>query len=262
MNCDERLAEELEALQAILMDEIIIKTDSDGNPTGIEMEVLPVTDLDTDEQYVTLTLDVTLPVGYPDVTPIVKFRNPRGLADSTLDLLKEQISNKCAEYSGSPVLYEIIELVREGLTASNIPCCPCCICLYGFRPSDHFTKTQCYHYFHSNCLANHIISSEQIFIEEQDKLPPWQKTDEFHPVCPVCRANIKCDLEALKAAPPSLDLTEAPQKFEPSEELRLLQQRMSELFNQQKQRGGTIQQPNNTIILSSNVAAAVAERES
>lgn len=74
------------------------------------MEVLPVTDLDTDEQYVTLTLDVTLPVGYPDVTPIVKFRNPRGLADSTLDLLKEQISNKCAEYSGSPVLYEIIEV--------------------------------------------------------------------------------------------------------------------------------------------------------
>lgn len=70
-------------------------------------------------------------------------------------------------------------MVREHLTASNVPCCQCCICLYGFRDGDHFTKTHCYHYFHSHCLAGHLTASERIFREEQDKLPAWQQTEKF-----------------------------------------------------------------------------------
>ncbi|KAG8276884.1 NF-kappaB binding [Homalodisca vitripennis] len=70
-------------------------------------------------------------------------------------------------------------LVKEQLTACNVPCCQCCICLYGFRQGDHFTKTPCYHYFHSHCLAKHLRISHRIFNEEQDKLPAWQRTDTF-----------------------------------------------------------------------------------
>lgn len=72
-----------------------------------------------------------------------------------------------------------LQVVREHLTESNVPSCHCVICLYGFSENDHFIKTQCYHYFHSYCLCCHIISSEKIFKEEQEKLPAWQRTNTF-----------------------------------------------------------------------------------
>lgn len=38
----------------------------------------------------------------------------------------------------------------------NTPRCSCVICLYGFDDEDVFTKTECYHYFHSHCLSRYI----------------------------------------------------------------------------------------------------------
>lgn len=65
--------------------------------------------------------------------------------------------------------------MREHLTKSNLPTGQCVICLYGFRDGDEFTKTKCYHYFHSHCLAAHIAAADRYYREEQDKLPPWQQ---------------------------------------------------------------------------------------
>lgn len=73
------------------------------------------------------------------------------------------------------------QLIREHLTRSNLPTDQCAICLYGFREGDEFTKTECYHYFHSHCLAAHIAAAERYYREEQEKLPQWQQdaTNKF-----------------------------------------------------------------------------------
>ncbi|XP_014272013.1 E3 ubiquitin-protein ligase RNF25 [Halyomorpha halys] len=248
MHDDERVTEELSALQAIF-DEIKIKTDDSGNAVGVELEVHPCTALDTEQQYVRLTLQVTLTKGYPDVKPNVTLANPRGLDESLLKIIQKEVSAKCTENLGQPVLFDILEIVKERLTASNIPSVPCCICLYGFREGDQFTKTDCYHYFHSRCLAGHLTASEASYKEEQDKLPPWQRGEEFQAVCPICRAHICFDVEVLKAADPPLELEEAP-VFEPTPELRKLQESMSRLYLKQYSKGGIIQPINKTVFLS------------
>lgn len=67
------------------------------------------------------------------------------------------------------------QLVREHLTRNNLPNGQCAVCLYGFRKGDGFTKTECYHYFHSRCLAAHVAAAERYYNEEQEKLPQWQQ---------------------------------------------------------------------------------------
>lgn len=42
--------------------------------------------------------------------PVVRLRNPRGLDDSSLDNLTSAIKEKCEEYSGQPVIFELIEV--------------------------------------------------------------------------------------------------------------------------------------------------------
>uniref|UniRef100_A0A0A9YWV5 E3 ubiquitin-protein ligase RNF25 n=1 Tax=Lygus hesperus TaxID=30085 RepID=A0A0A9YWV5_LYGHE len=250
MHDDERVSDELEALQAILMEEIKINCDESGQAVGIETEIHPWTALDTETQYVRLTLQVAFPSGYPDVRPNVTLSNPRGLDDSLLTSLHQEIDEKCKQNLGQPVVYEIYEIIKERLTNSNRPSVPCCICLYGFRQADQFTKTDCYHYFHSHCLAGHLTASENIFKEEQDKLPPWQQTATFQALCPICRAPINYDVETLRTADPPQELEEAPRTFQPTPELRLLQERMEALYLRQRSKGGIIQEDNKTLLLT------------
>ncbi|KAJ8966559.1 hypothetical protein NQ314_003454, partial [Rhamnusium bicolor] len=206
--------EELEALEAILLDDISITYSDKGCPELVKSTIFPSTANEVDKQYVCVTLEARLPEGYPECEPIVQLRNPRGLDDSTINNLYVSIKKKCTEFLGQPVIYELIELIRENLTESNLPTCQCAVCLYGFADGDSFTKTQCFHYFHSYCLANHLIITKRHFQEEQDKLPTWQKsTKGFQATCPVCREQINCDAEELKSALPPKELENA-QNFE------------------------------------------------
>ncbi|PNF19855.1 hypothetical protein B7P43_G12532 [Cryptotermes secundus] len=225
------------------MDELIVRTNESGYPVAVETVVFPSTADDALQQYVCLTLVVELPSGYPDVAPVVSLRNPRGLDDSVLGRIDREAKEKCESYRGQAVIYELIELVKEHLTSSNLPSCQCAICLYGFREGDHFTKTQCYHYFHSHCLACHVTSSEKSYQEELDKLPAWQRSQHTlspcQVLCPVCREPIQCDMNLLSSAAPPLEVENARQ-FELSDELRSLQRQMAALFSHQKRRGGII----------------------
>ncbi|XP_044749639.1 E3 ubiquitin-protein ligase RNF25 [Coccinella septempunctata] len=250
----ERVREEIEALEAIFMDDISINYDEKGVPDGIKMTIFPSTANDTEKQYVCVTLEVSLPESYPDCEPKIMLKNPRGLDDSVFDNIHSALKAKCLEYSGQPVIYELIELVRENLTESNVPTCQCAVCLYGFCDGDDFTKTQCFHYFHSFCLAEHLSITEKHFKEEQDKLPSWQRTDKgFQAVCPVCREAINCDVDDLKKAAAPKQLEDA-QNFSVSNELRILQAKMRELFSYQKSRGGiiNIQEEENKLLLITN----------
>lgn len=141
----------------------------------IETTVLPTVGEDLDSQYVCVTLQVFPTPGYPDVQPKFQLRNPRGLDDSSIESIRRSIQEKLTESIGSPVVFDLIEVIREHLTESNLPSGQCVVCLYGFQEGDQFTKTVCYHYLHSYCLARHLMASQRNHQEEMDKLPVWQQ---------------------------------------------------------------------------------------
>ncbi|XP_013194906.1 E3 ubiquitin-protein ligase RNF25 [Amyelois transitella] len=237
---DERVTDEVEALEAILLDDVVVKREDDV-PKSIETVVHPSTGDDVDQQFVCVTLEVKLTSKYPDNSPEVTLRNPRGLDDETLANINSQVKKKLKECLGQPVVFELIELIRESLTESNLPSGQCVICLYGFTEGDIFIKTQCYHHFHSHCLASHLIAGKKYYQEEMDKLPNWQQMQAppYQQTCPVCRCPMACDVEALKRAPlPVQSITAKP--FSLTAELKALQTKMASLLAHQIAKGGVV----------------------
>uniref|UniRef100_A0A182QC07 RWD domain-containing protein n=1 Tax=Anopheles farauti TaxID=69004 RepID=A0A182QC07_9DIPT len=235
------LLDEVESLEAILMDDVCITKNASGFPELIETTVFPTVGEEVDSQYVCITLQVLPTVGYPDVRPNVKLRNPRGLDDSIIGQIERAVQQKLTESLGQPVVFDLIDIIREHLTESNLPSGQCVICLYGFLEGDEFTKTVCYHYLHSHCLACHINASKRNYEEEIEKLPIWKRKEAkpFQAQCPVCREPIDVEVEPLMRCRPPTERENAP-KFQVTDELKSLQAQMNRLFMHQKRRGGII----------------------
>jgi len=53
---------------------------------------------------------VRLPLGYPDVSPTINLRNPRGLDEDTVKLMQSDAETKCKDFIGQPVMFELIEV--------------------------------------------------------------------------------------------------------------------------------------------------------
>lgn len=79
----------------------------------VKSTIFPSTANEVDKQYVCVTLEAKLPEAYPDQEPVVLLRNPRGLDDSTINHLYEAIKEKCNEFIGQPVIYELIEVNKS-----------------------------------------------------------------------------------------------------------------------------------------------------
>lgn len=207
----------------------------------IETVVLPTVGDEIDSQYVCITLQVLFTDGYPDVSPKYQLRNSRGLDDNGIDEIRSAVERKLSESVGSPVVFDLIDVIREHLTDSNLPSGQCVVCLYGFRDGDAFAKTECYHYLHSYCLTRHLDASKHNYDEELEKMPAWQRKQvkPFQAYCPVCREIINDNSEQLRDASPPLDLQSAPD-FELTDELKGLQERMAHLYVHQKKKGGII----------------------
>lgn len=240
---DERVTDEIEALCAILLDdELTVTKNNDGVPINIETLIKPSTGEDCESQYVCITLSANLPTGYPDVSPIITLKNPRGLDEKTVEKIKIDTDLKCLNFIGQPVMFELIEIIRDNLTKSNLPTGQCAICLYGFCDGDEFIKTDCYHHFHSYCLGRHINASKKYYIDEYNKLPQWQQetANEFQAICPVCRdIIINCNFDNLCMASPPVDVENATE-FLVTNELLELQKKMSILYLKQQEKGGII----------------------
>ncbi|NXY50181.1 RNF25 ligase, partial [Ceuthmochares aereus] len=141
---------------------------------------------------------------------------------------------------GTEVLYELIEKGKEILTDNNIPHGQCVICLYGFQEREAFTKTQCYHYFHSHCLARYVQHMEKEILMQQEEreqhLAPSPK-QEVGVQCPVCRETLVYDLCALKAAlPPQHPL----EPYRPDAKTLQHQEELRLIFKRQQEKGGII----------------------
>lgn len=83
---------------------------SSGRPLELQTTLYPSTADDANQHYVCVTVIMKFPLDYPDHMPIVELKNPRGLADDFLSNALKKCHEKCRDFSGSPVIYEIIEV--------------------------------------------------------------------------------------------------------------------------------------------------------
>ncbi|TRY59948.1 hypothetical protein DNTS_017607 [Danionella cerebrum] len=196
---------EIEVLQSIYLDELSASQKDEGGWT-VSLVLYPSTAEDCLSQFVRMTLTMDLGSQYPCSPPSITIQNPRGLSDDKLLGLQKSLQSEAEACVGTPVLYQLIERAKEILTESNIPHGNCVICLYGFKEGEVFTKTRCYHYFHSHCLGRYITHSEMELKDrerelEEDKTRDRAEEEELAVICPVCREPLTYDLEALLSSP-------------------------------------------------------------
>ncbi|XP_070305915.1 E3 ubiquitin-protein ligase RNF25 isoform X3 [Salvelinus sp. IW2-2015] len=204
MAAESDVLSEIEVLQSIYLDELQINRRDGG--WEVSLVLYPSTGEDSLSQFVRLTLTLTLDLQYPSSPPSISIHNPRGLSDDKLCSVQKCLQTEAESCLGSPVLYQLIEKAKEILTESNIPHGNCVICLYGFKDGEAFTKTRCYHYFHSHCLGRYITHSETELEErekelEQDKTRERTDDEELTVVCPVCREPLTYNVDELLSNP-------------------------------------------------------------
>ncbi|CAM4532901.1 E3 ubiquitin-protein ligase RNF25 isoform X1 [Lepidochelys kempii] len=238
---DWALPSEVEVLESIYLDELQV---SRGNGRSAPWEICitlhPATAEDQDSQYVCFTLVLSVPPQYPNEVPKISIRNPRGLSDEQIQKISQTLGQVAGAGLGTAVLYELIEKGKEILTDNNIPHGQCVICLYGFQEREAFTKTQCYHYFHSHCLARYAQHmEEEIHVQQEEReqhlVPPSKKGVGVQ--CPVCRETLIYDLSALRAAPPPQHPVEP---YRPDAKALQTREELQIIYQRQQQKGGII----------------------
>lgn len=259
--CD--VQSEIEVLQSIYLDELQVDTREDRG-WEVSLDLYPSTAEDSVSQFVRLTLTLSLDQQYPSSSPGISIRNPRGLSDDKLSSVQKCLQLEAQSCLGSPMLYQLIEKAKEILTESNIPHGNCVICLYGFKEGETFTKTSCYHYFHSHCLGRYVSHSERELQQrekelEEDKTRDRADHQELTVVCPVCREPLTYDVTQLLSSPaPQLpELDEAAIGSDFQQKWRELQK----LLESQRSRGGIIdpEVESNRFLIHINEAPPAAE---
>jgi hypothetical protein len=71
---NDSLGEELEAVEAILMERIDVDRNEESDTTDVEIALHPLTANDNEKKYVSLTLRMTMTKHYPDREPKVQVR--------------------------------------------------------------------------------------------------------------------------------------------------------------------------------------------
>nr|XP_020443568.1 E3 ubiquitin-protein ligase RNF25 [Monopterus albus] len=259
--CD--VLSEIEVLQSIYLDELLVTKSEDGG-WEVSLVLHPSTGEDSVSQFVRLTLTLTVDQQYPSSCPAISIHNPRGLSDDKLSSVQKCLQLEAQSCLGSPVLYQLIEKAKEILTESNIPHGNCVICLYGFKEGEMFTKTSCYHYFHSHCLGRYVSHSEGELLQrekelEEDKTRERTDYKELTVVCPVCREPLTYDADELLSSPapqlPELDEAALGSDFQQK------WGKLQKLLERQRSKGGIIdpEVESNRFLIHINEVPSVAE---
>ncbi|KAM9456723.1 E3 ubiquitin-protein ligase RNF25 isoform 2-T2 [Clarias gariepinus] len=232
---------EIEVLQSIYLDDLTVTRSNDGG-WRVSVVLHPSTGEDCLAQFVRLTLTLDLDSEYPASPPCISIHHPRGLSDDKLLSLEHSLHSEAEDCVGTSVLYQLIEKAKEILTESNIPHGSCVICLYGFKEGEVFTKTSCYHYFHSHCLGRYVTHSQEELQErvkelKQDKTRDGGECEELCVVCPVCREPLEYDLNTLLSSPqPSFSQEDSAVSAEFKRKWADLQK----ILDRQREKGGVI----------------------
>ncbi|XP_053706702.1 E3 ubiquitin-protein ligase RNF25 [Synchiropus splendidus] len=263
MAAESDIVSEIEVLQSIYLDELVVVRGADGS-WGVRLDLYPSTAEDSVSQFVRLTLNLDLSQQYPWSPPRISIQNPRGLSDDMLSSVQTVLQQEAESSLGSPVLYQLIEKAKEFLTESNIPHGNCVICLYGFKQGESFTKTSCYHHFHSHCLGRYARFSESEMRRrekelQEDKTRETSQLQDLSVVCPVCRETLVYDVDQLLSSPP-------PQQQEadvPAMQSAFQQKwvELQKVLDRQRAKGGIIdpEEESNRFLIHINEAPAPTE---
>ncbi|XP_003746922.1 E3 ubiquitin-protein ligase RNF25 [Galendromus occidentalis] len=240
---EEQISMELETLETIFIHELEIFERNEKYVKTIKVNLKPATGEDTDAQWVCMELWFYIPVGYPDVIPVIAIKNPRGLSENRIQDIKKDLIQRAKDREGMMVLYELIQAAVDHLTAGNSPDCQCSICLYDFTETDVFVKTGCFHYFHGHCLSRYIKYQLEEMHEKKEEAKKNNSPlkEPLILMCPMCRVEIPEDLVAEDSEslpPPSRQLDDPEFRMNP--QLETLQRQMTNLYLRQKERGGII----------------------
>ncbi|KAJ7345972.1 hypothetical protein JRQ81_001922 [Phrynocephalus forsythii] len=261
---DWTLPSEVEVLESIYLDELqVCKGDGRSVPWEISITLHPATAEDQDAQYVCFTLVLSLPPQYPNEVPKISIRNPRGLSDEQIQKISQMLQGVAQAQLGTAMLYALIEKGKEILTENNIPHSQCVICLYGFQEKEAFTKTRCYHYFHSHCLASYVEHMEKdILAQREERAPPLTRLpqEEIEVQCPVCREPLAYDLTTLQEAPPPQQPMEV---YQPDAQTLLHREQLRLIYQRQQEKGGIInpEEEKNRYFISLQKPAGTTECE-
>ncbi|XP_065570736.1 E3 ubiquitin-protein ligase RNF25-like [Artemia franciscana] len=267
MDLENSVVEEVEALQAIFLDSVDVERDQSGIPLLVRSTLYPATAEDSSQQYVCTDLEISLPKGYPDVSPTIRLRNSRGLSDLVIKQIEEACKRRCVDFKGNPILYELFELVKDHLTNSNRPAGDCPICLFGFHPNDDFVHTECYHHFHKHCLYRYIISTKRGWNEEDQELISHGAAlhllnrEERKVLCPMCRLTIDLQEEDLANAQSPVEYSQAPESYVTSEDISNIQKGFQSLYLKQKMKGAIIDPTEEPPVLVLNLETSVNSEE-
>lgn len=201
---------EVEALRSIFQDELRVERPLHNNEhhTTLDMKVQPF----QTGHHSSASIRVKIEIGpnYPSCSPLVTLHQPRGVEESNLKRLDEEIANYLRNNLEMPVLFDVFQLVQSFL--ENVQCVPsavCPICLNDFNDHSPSLCTRCDHFMHPQCLASYLNYSKN---EIQRELAEWPN-DMKHKVdqslrCPVCRLEL-CE-EDCKAANTESDGKRSP----------------------------------------------------
>ncbi|XP_019864259.1 PREDICTED: uncharacterized protein LOC105316566 [Amphimedon queenslandica] len=243
------LSEEIELLQNVYFDDLQVVSDENSS---LLFHITPSTCDDKDTQFVYCDLTFIIDnKNYPGVSPNIAVTKSRGLSDAHIESIVEGLSHLSFKNLGSPMIYDLVEYVRDCLTDNNRPCGRCPICQYDFQDDDQFVRTECYHYFHPNCLSRYVdlhLESLAKQKEESSKLKyrlPFTETLAQKLECPVCRVAINSKDHCLLAIK-DIDATELENNtlydysYHKDPKLMAWQEEMALLFEKQQRKGGII----------------------
>lgn len=73
------------------------------------------------QAFVSATLHLAAPAGYPATSPSIQLLDPRGLGDARAAALLARLNAEAADLAGGPCLGALVEACQDGLTEANAP---------------------------------------------------------------------------------------------------------------------------------------------
>lgn len=226
MSLNSHFDEELDVLRAIYLDDLVVFVEDSINAT-LQVSLNPNTGADSESQFVCLTLCCIVPVEYPEKQPQFTVKNPRGLSEVHITSIEENLSALASQKVGEMMLFDLVEYAKESLTDNNHPSCNCSICLDHFAEGGKFFRSECYHYFHYQCIKAYV-----------------QSVLDKH-ACPVCRSEIP-DKEIQKILLSVVNLNTSDEQIKEnndymhSKKYKKWLAECKSLFDKQKEQGGII----------------------
>jgi hypothetical protein len=105
--------DELEALEAIFMEELTVSADK----KKVNLRILPFDDDSMNN--VGIRMELTIPDEYPEVIPGIVLHSIKGVSGRSLSELEGTLKQEAASHCGEPVIFIFAEIIKNWLADNN-----------------------------------------------------------------------------------------------------------------------------------------------